>query len=416
MKRALKFSLAANVLLLGAALLLAVAEVRPHPEVGPSRFFTQHGLRPPPQPAPVATNAPAAVVEINEDLRWSQLESEDYRAYIANLRGLGCPETTVRDLVVADVNNLFATRVKALVDGVTGRFWELTSRETDFEQLVEEKQRQLHDLREERAALFEALFGETNPLAAEEDLGIATARRANWERLTDFLPPEKRSQFADAKAALESQWEAFLNTPDVTDAQRNARRQELEAGLQATLRALLTPDELAELRLRESGAAGLRHRLAGLELNETETRLAAQIQFERDGASQARREPDVAAAEASLQGLLGPERWAAFQRSLDGRFDPFYRIAQRLELPASAAVEAFNLRCMAEAAAKGLRAGAGAADPEAQQTALAGIAAETRKSLTALLGAKGLAAYERGDGEWLREMAVVKQPLPPTTP
>src|SRR5437899_3128213 len=29
---------------------------------------------------------------------WRQVESEDYRQYVANLRALGCPEQTVRDI------------------------------------------------------------------------------------------------------------------------------------------------------------------------------------------------------------------------------------------------------------------------------------------------------------------------------
>lgn len=404
MKRALKYSLAANVLLLGAALLLAVAEARPGAEAGISRFLTHRVLRLPPRSAPAATNPPAVVVvKFNEGFRWSQLESEDYRAYIANLRGIGCPETTVRDLVVADVNNLFAARVKALVDGVTGRFWELTARATDFEQLVEEKQRQLHDLREERAALFEALFGETNPLAAEEDLGIATARRANWERLADFLPPEKRSQFADAKAALESQWETFLQSPNLTEAHRTAKREELAAACERTLQALLTPDELAELRLRESSAAGLRHRLFGVELSEAETHLAVQIEAEKNAARSEKRKPD-AASEASLKELLGPERYAAYQRARDDRYKWFYRVAERLELPASSAIEAFEIRRTAEQAMQRLQSDK-SIRPEDRNFALQSLGAETQASLTAKLGAPGFAAYQRVDGAWLQKLA-----------
>jgi len=30
---------------------------------------------------------------------WRQVESEDYRTYLANLRAIGCPETTIRDIV-----------------------------------------------------------------------------------------------------------------------------------------------------------------------------------------------------------------------------------------------------------------------------------------------------------------------------
>ena len=41
------------------------------------------------------------------NFRWSQLESTDYRNYIANLRGIGCPEQTIRDIITADVDAAF---------------------------------------------------------------------------------------------------------------------------------------------------------------------------------------------------------------------------------------------------------------------------------------------------------------------
>jgi hypothetical protein len=41
---------------------------------------------------------------------WSDIESADFRQYIANLRAVGCPEATVRDIVTADVGQLFSAR------------------------------------------------------------------------------------------------------------------------------------------------------------------------------------------------------------------------------------------------------------------------------------------------------------------
>src|SRR6516162_1933421 len=34
---------------------------------------------------------------------WRDVESPDYPVYIANLRAIGCPEQTIRDLIIADV-------------------------------------------------------------------------------------------------------------------------------------------------------------------------------------------------------------------------------------------------------------------------------------------------------------------------
>src|SRR5262249_41739676 len=48
-------------------------------------------------------------------LSWQQLESEDYRTYIERLRSIGCPEQTIRDIIIADVDKLMAPRMHGIV-------------------------------------------------------------------------------------------------------------------------------------------------------------------------------------------------------------------------------------------------------------------------------------------------------------
>jgi hypothetical protein len=38
---------------------------------------------------------------------WQSVETDDYTTYIANLRGIGCPEETIQDIVIADVCKMF---------------------------------------------------------------------------------------------------------------------------------------------------------------------------------------------------------------------------------------------------------------------------------------------------------------------
>jgi len=56
----------------------------------------------------------ASVATESRRFLWSQLESTDYRTYIANLRGIGCPEQTVRDIITADLEGVYAPRREAL--------------------------------------------------------------------------------------------------------------------------------------------------------------------------------------------------------------------------------------------------------------------------------------------------------------
>jgi hypothetical protein len=122
MKTTLRISICLNCALLGclAFLLLNGRPARPHAEA-PAEAEN---------PPPVAEgDMPAPGASPTAELRpfhWSQIESQDYRTYIANLRGIGCPEQTIRDLVKADLDSLYASRRQPLEDklaaiGVAGR-------------------------------------------------------------------------------------------------------------------------------------------------------------------------------------------------------------------------------------------------------------------------------------------------------
>jgi len=101
-------SLALNALLLGALVLprLQKTPVAPQPAA-----FT---ATPSPTPEAAAAQANATLSTKPAAFSWSQLESSDYPTYIANLRSISCPETTVRDIISADVEGLFRKRRKEL--------------------------------------------------------------------------------------------------------------------------------------------------------------------------------------------------------------------------------------------------------------------------------------------------------------
>lgn len=61
-----------------------------------------------------ATTAPEADViltnEVTAPFHWSEVESTDYQQYLTNLQTIGCPEQRIRDILIADVDALFAAR------------------------------------------------------------------------------------------------------------------------------------------------------------------------------------------------------------------------------------------------------------------------------------------------------------------
>ena len=49
-------------------------------------------------------------------ITWRSIESPDYRRYIDNLRAIECPEETIRDIIIADINDLYSAKWITLLD------------------------------------------------------------------------------------------------------------------------------------------------------------------------------------------------------------------------------------------------------------------------------------------------------------
>jgi hypothetical protein len=62
--------------------------------------------------------------------RWSDIESTNYLEYITRLRAIGCPEPVIRDLITADINQLYSSRVRATWSPPQFEYWRKT-RSTD---------------------------------------------------------------------------------------------------------------------------------------------------------------------------------------------------------------------------------------------------------------------------------------------
>lgn len=95
---------------------LAVVFVSRSPEPAkPQVVETQPAPASKPRIQKVIVEVPAESETVTNWARmdWRTIESADYITYIANLRKAGCPEETIRDIIIADVNKLYATKWKA---------------------------------------------------------------------------------------------------------------------------------------------------------------------------------------------------------------------------------------------------------------------------------------------------------------
>ena len=111
------------------------------PAVPAAALASRVSLRPEPTAAPSQAR-----------FDWHQVESEDYKQYLANLRAIGCPEQTVREIIRADVNDLFASKAAALTRTNQYQYWRREPLSRSPEQLQE-----LQGLDGEKRELLRAL-------------------------------------------------------------------------------------------------------------------------------------------------------------------------------------------------------------------------------------------------------------------
>lgn len=181
-------------LLLNAALVAALAWSvwwRPFVATNARVAPDATSISPPePQPAPRPANQPAP-------FRWSQLESSDYRVYIANLRRVGCPELTIRELVKADLADLYDARRKDLMARVPGGTNHLPAA-IDFA---------LRQLQNEQAAALEQLLGPdaSGTVATNSDFATNTVAAAD-----DSAAPSNQVHGAPGRRAAPSQPAVFM--------------------------------------------------------------------------------------------------------------------------------------------------------------------------------------------------------------
>jgi hypothetical protein len=149
MKTALRLSILLNCCLAVLLVLLALNGRAPAPRL-PSAAAPEATQEPTGEQA-----APAAGAE-PRPFHWSQLESSDYRTYIANLRGIGCPEQTLRDIVTADVGSLFAFKRQPLEAELSSLSSDSPGTHAESRPAVEAE---ILRLRRQEASLIEALLG-----------------------------------------------------------------------------------------------------------------------------------------------------------------------------------------------------------------------------------------------------------------
>ena len=275
-----------------------------------------------------ATSAPPAFL-------WSQIESTDYRQYIANLRAVGCPELIIRDTIMADLNQLFAPRAATIWKPRVREYWQ----KSKDEQPSPEQEEQLLALSKEKTAVLQELLGVRLGERRMRDTVYLLVYGSERDLL--FLPADKRAAALQALADADPERKADeLDLPGGggLTAYRALEQKRFDETLQ-TLAKVLSPAELEEFRLRGSPTAdALRNEVQYFNCTPEEFR---QLADSREDAGEGYKNPgeleasymDRTAATEEVRKFFGDERAKEFERVTDPCYIRTRRAAEEQGVP-----------------------------------------------------------------------------------
>jgi hypothetical protein len=350
---------------------------------------------------------PTERLEPAPPFHWSELESTSYADYIARLRGIGCPESVVRDIITADINQLYSTRAREIWTPPKREYWQ-KARETDRPN--PDQLKRLMQLGAERQELQQVLLG--TGVRDQELIDLTFLQLHGIERTLAWLPEERRTA---AWAALERSGYMAEEEKQQLTAETTNPMEKIKA-LQETqsriLRNVLTPDELKEFRMRTSPEADvLRSELRYFDATQTE--FDALVDLHQRRAQEKAVTIDFYAGKAeecaAARQVLGEERG----REYECKSDLFYvwsrDAAERYGAPEERAAEAWAVKRDSLSSADQLRRDASLNEVEKKRR-LTELRNQAEARLDQILGPKAAAMAKRGDGVWLQIMPQRLQP------
>ncbi len=383
---------------------------------------TQRAARPIPPDEPVAPPAGAAA------FHWRAVESADYPRYAANLRAIGAPPNVVRDILLADVEKLYAERLAALEGDREDNFWQ-TADERDARARALATQR--HALELEKRALIRQLLGAELSFKALQELRERGFASAIAELLLGFTELPKTDHLVTVHHLREADVEAHLVLREgmLLDDDLTVLRA-LREFFEAELAQKLVPSELEELRYRLAAVENLTALkqtngvpITGGELREaarlradTRDYLAKVIDLEDHIYPEETRQQGDAAFEELLRRFLGQARYADVERARDQTFVELFQSTAQLGVAKAALIEAHAARRTAAAQAREIRED-GALSVEERAVLLATLRATATATLARSLGPVGFAAYVKSHGQSLTNaLSLQPQRRRPTAP
>ncbi|HMP81874.1 MAG TPA: hypothetical protein PKA41_04120, partial [Verrucomicrobiota bacterium] len=342
---------------------------------------------------------------------WAQLESDDYKQYIANLRAFGVPEKVIRDIIIADVGKLYRPRFAALrppKKPANTNFWERQNTwYGQYRDTTPEQRAQMKALQKEQAALIKELLGENVYEEMQKDSG-----QPDWtERMFGSIPKESREQVSEMfQNFQEQQTDIYAKADGMIDQDTQTELKALRKKFREELATVLTPEQVAEYELRTSDTANqMRYELSSFEPDEAEFRAIfeykqAKEDFETAWGQEA---PDnrpsaekQKAVEDALAAALGTDRLKEYKMMDDWA----YRNLLEAGVEKESVFKIADMKTEVEKAANMIRQDK-TLTQEQRNEALKAIRKETEQAMAKLIGERRTKAYANQGGWWLRNIS-----------
>jgi hypothetical protein len=289
-----------------------------------------------PAVAAAPTNAAPVAVFTQKKFDWNDVEKPEYVRYTESLRAVGCPEEKVRNIILADVDELFQHKKLKLALEHDQQWWKPQS-EYLIVNVMQERGRALE---EERQVLTEKLLGTDVAAEKHRDTLLWNSVQLTGPVLGN-LSPQLHNQVQEICGDSISRHQAyFWERANQGQPLNNVEMASLREHTRSELRKILGPLEVEEFVLRYShNASQLREELRAMDPTPDEFRkvfratdpLDHQMQMEFGGVeamSEKQRERYQKDRESAIRDALGTARFQAYLLTKD----PLYRQAQMTAL------------------------------------------------------------------------------------
>jgi hypothetical protein len=379
-------------------------------------FFMRDRAAPPDNPPTVdsASTRPArSRIDANT---WPNLRTEDLSTLVTRLRDAGFPSSVLRAIVAHQIGESFAMRRQAIETAAQNRpFWQ-------NQQIDPQSRIALHQLNREHARRYREILGDE----ADDDHPLMNLDRG-WH--FSYLPAEKATQLKAVLRNFDERRQDIFSPGALLGAERD-KMAALERDKREALAKILTPAELFEYDLRSSDtAAGLRHALAAFNPSEQEFRALFQAQHAFDRQWNQRWGPSTLppqieqARQAAypqlweqFKAVLGPERFAHYERATETNYQRTSLLIARLQLPPQTTEQLWAIREEFQTRA-GMLNRDRTLSAEQRTAQLNALSQEATVRATPLVGgARGLEAYQQHGGSWLLSLAPPPTATTPAAP